>query len=111
MPHTVVETPAFIKAAGNCMTDEEREGAIAMVAENPRCGDLVRGTGGIRKVRYAVGSKGKSGGVRVMYFYAGAKVPIFMLSVFAKSSTSNLTKAQRNALTGVAKRLVDNYQE
>ena len=74
---TVVETASFVADAKNCMTDEERAAAISMIAANPECGDLIPGGGGIRKVRFAVGGRGKSGGVRIIYFYHKEKVPTF----------------------------------
>ena len=64
---TVVETASFLADAKRCMTDNERSEAITMIAANPECGDLISGGGGIRKVRFAIGGKGKSGGVRIIY--------------------------------------------
>jgi hypothetical protein len=111
VPHTIVETPVFIRQAASCMSDAERMAAIDMVASDPECGDLIQGTGGIRKVRFAIGAKGKSGGVRIMYFFKGPQIPIFMLTVFAKSSKANLTPKQRNALAKVAKAIADEYRK
>ena len=64
---TVVESASFQTDAKRCMTDNERSEAITMIAANPECGDLISGGGGIRKVRFAIGGKGKSGGVRIIY--------------------------------------------
>lgn len=64
---TVVETASFLADAKACMTDDERIEAINMIAAHPECGDLISGGGGIRKVRFATGGKGKSGGVRIIY--------------------------------------------
>jgi hypothetical protein len=65
--HAVIETRAFLAAAAAAgMTDEERERAIIEIAENPRAGDLIKDTGGCRKVRAAGRGKGKSGGYRVI---------------------------------------------
>lgn len=104
---SVVETHAFLsdaKAAG--MGDDERAAFVAFIAENPQAGDVMQGTGGARKVRWARRGSGKSGGYRVVTFYAGQDIPVFLLAVFAKSERANLSKAEQNALraelTGLA---------
>jgi len=73
--YTVVETLAYLAHAA----------VIDRVASDPECGVLIRGTGGIRKVRFAFGGRGKSGGARVIYFLAGEQLPIFLPTVFAKN--------------------------
>ena len=75
LPVTVVETQAFIAAAKDCPAEEERFDAITMIANNPECGDLIPGGGGIRKVRFAIGGRGKRGGVRIVYYLAGGVEP------------------------------------
>lgn len=65
--------------------------------------------GGIRKVRFALRGRGKSGGVRVIYYYHGRNVPIFLLTLFAKNEKANLSKAERNALAAVARRIANAY--
>jgi len=64
-------------------------------------GDVLVGTGGIRKVRFARGGRGKSGGVRVIYYFYNAEEPIYLLEVFGKNEKANLTAAERNALAKV----------
>jgi hypothetical protein len=66
-------------------------------------------TGGIRKFRWASGSKGKSGGVRVIYYYHNESTPLFLLTVFGKSEKPNLSKAERNELAQFTSILVKNY--
>lgn len=108
---TIVETAAFMSDAKSCMTDEERTESISMIAANPECGDLIPGGGGIRKVRFAVGSKGKSAGVRIIYYFHNERVPTFLLAVFAKNDRANLTKAETNMLGTAAKMLARKYGE
>lgn len=59
------------------------------------------GTGGARKLRFAGRGKGKSGGYRIITFYADAGIPVFLLDVYSKDSQANLTKAERNELRGI----------
>lgn len=108
---TVVETASFMSDAKGCMTDAERTEAISMIAANPGCGDLISGGGGIRKVRFAVGAKGKSGGVRIIYYFHNERVPTFLLAVFAKNARANLTRAETNMLGNAAKMLALKYGE
>jgi hypothetical protein len=108
---TVVETVSFMADAKACMTDDERTAAINMIAANPECGDLIPGGGGIRKVRFAIGGKGKSGGVRIIYYYHNERVPTFLLAVFAKNDRANLTRAETNMLGNAAKMLARKYGE
>jgi hypothetical protein len=80
------------------MSEDERASAVAAVSNSPLSGDLMPGTGGARKVRIAGRGKGKSGGYRVISFYAGEDVPIFLLAVLSKGERANLSRAEQNAL-------------
>lgn len=108
---TVVETASFVADAKVCMTNDERIEAINMIAANPECGDIVSGGGGIRKVRFAIGGRGKSGGVRIIYYFHNERVPVFLLAVFAKNEQANLTRAETNLLGNAAKMLARTYGE
>jgi len=87
------------------MTAEEMTAAVDLIAANPSAGDIMQGTGGCRKVRVAGKGRGKSGGYRVITYYATAEAPVFLLTVFSKGDRANLTMGERNALGVVAKRL------
>jgi len=95
----VIETPDYLadaKAAG--LSDAERRAIIDLVADNPIAGDQIEGTGGARKLRMAGRGKGKSGGYRVITYYGGGDIPVFLLAVFAKGDKVNLSPAERNEL-------------
>ena len=109
LPITIVETQAFVTAAKGCLTEQERLDAITMIANNPECGDLIPGGGGIRKVRFAIGGRGKRGGVRIVYYFHNERVPIFLLTVFAKSERIDLTRAELTMLAKAAKTLAKTY--
>jgi hypothetical protein len=66
---TVVETPIFIRRAEKLLSQAEHAELIACRARHPDAGDEIVGTGGVRKVRFAAGGRGKSGGFRVIYFF------------------------------------------
>jgi hypothetical protein len=102
---TIVETTAFAASAKGRMKRQEIDALIDLLAVEPECGDLIQGTGGLRKVRFAVGGKGKRGSVRVVYYFYNDTMPVFLLTVFAKNEKDNLSKAERNALAKVAQML------
>ena len=95
----VIETPAYltsVKEEG--VTDHEREEIVSFIAKNPTAGELMVGTGGARKLRVAGRGKGKSGGYRVITFYAADDIPVFLLDIYSKDSQANLSNAERNEL-------------
>ena len=93
----VVETPEFVSSTRKLLDDNEREELIDFLAWNPQAGDVIAGTGGVRKLRWALSGKGKSGGARVIYYYHDARIPLFLLSAYAKNEQANISHAQRNA--------------
>jgi hypothetical protein len=108
-PMTVVETAEFLKRAKGLMTDLEREALVAFVGANPEAGEVVPETGGVRKIRWALEGKGKRGGARVIYYYHSERLPLFLLSAFAKNRKANLSKAERNAMKQLVPALVAGY--
>ena len=101
MMQTVVETRHYAARAEKFLSESERDALIDFVAFAPLRGDVLVGTGGIRKVRFARGGRGKSGGVRVIYYFYNAEEPIYLLEVFGKNEKANLAAAERNALAKV----------
>lgn len=91
---TVIETLLFQKQWPLYWTEEERGEFSAYLAENPEAGDVVPGSGGIRKVRWRRAGSGKSGGVRVIYFVRTVEEEIVLLTLYAKSTADNLTGAK-----------------
>lgn len=110
--HAVVEAPTYLadaKAAG--VSDDERSDIVAVLAADPQAGDVMVGTGGARKLRIAGRGKGKSGGYRVVTYFAAADVPVFLLALVDKGERENLSKAERNELRTILAGLADDYRE
>jgi hypothetical protein len=103
MQNTIAELPEYIKRADSLLTESECKSVINYLSEHPKAGAIIEGTGGIRKMRWSKGNKGKSGGVRVIYYYHDERIPLYLLTVFGKNEQANLTKADRNALSKLAK--------
>ncbi len=109
---TVIETEDFLKDAKKAgLSEEDRKEIVDFISENPLAGDEMAGTGGARKVRFAYKGKGKSGGVRIITFYSGHDIPVFLLNVFAKGDKVNLTKAECNELKKVLGVVAKAYRE
>jgi len=108
--HAVVETKAYIAAAkGAGMSEEDMQAVVDAVAADPEAGAIMQGCGGARKLRYAKPGKGKSGSYRVVTYYCGENMPVFLITVFGKGEKSNLSGAEKNAVAKLTKTLRDEY--
>jgi hypothetical protein len=102
MLQTVVETPTFIRRAGKLLSSEEHAALIVWLAGFPTAGDEIVGTGGVRKMRFAAKGKGKSGGVRVIYYFHDRYMPIYALLLYGKSERADLTADERKSVAAFA---------
>lgn len=100
--YMVVETPTFVADAKDLWSEEERGAFCAWISANPEAGDVIPGSGGCRKVRWARAGMGKRGGVRVIYFTRLANGEIWLLVIYAKNVQGNIPshilKAIREAI-------------
>jgi hypothetical protein len=102
--------PTFLGDARSLgLTDGERLAIVTWIAANPQAGDVIEGTGGARKVRFAGKGKGKSGGYRVITFFSGADIPVFLLNIFAKNEKTDLAPKERRVLKSVLANIVRTY--
>jgi len=109
--HEVVEMPAYIAAAEDAgLSEEERQRIVDALAANPKLGEVMVGTGGARKFRWAGRGKGKSGGYRVISYFGGDDIPVFLLTVFSKGERANLSAADKAELKSVLTDLADSYR-
>lgn len=99
----LIETSTFTKQVTALLTDEEYGHFQSQLAANPQLGALIKGGGGIRKVRVAVGSRGKSGGARVIYYWAVRRDVILFLYAYTKNVTADLTPKQIAQLAKIVK--------
>lgn len=104
-PVTIVETNAYLRRAERLLTEEERTACSELIAYDPDCGEIMQGTGGVRKLRIALAGRGKRGGARVVYYFHNESIPVFLLDVFAKNEKANLTKVERNAMAKLTRML------
>ena len=102
----IIETEIFTELVTELMDDDEYSALQKYMVKNPKAGDVIQGTGGIRKLRWSHNKKGKRGGVRVIYYHADALHQLRMLLVYKKGEADDLTESQKKAL----KRLVDTWE-
>ena len=86
-----VETPLFSRLVYDYISDVEYAALQADLAQRPDSGTVVPGSGGVRKIRWGVAGRGKSGGVRVIYFARNHLGKIWMLTIYAKSEMGNIS--------------------
>lgn len=105
-------TPTFDRKAKKLLTLESLDQLYDYLEENPDKGDIIQGTGGVRKLRWKSGrnAKGKSGGVRVLYHYS-KDILVLLITLYGKSKKENITQAERNELKNIIPQLVAKYRE
>lgn len=93
-PYTLImefiESIAFTKYVSDYLSDDEYAGFQSYLLKNPDSGKIIQGSGGIRKVRLAATGKGKSGGVRIIYYYKKANYEIWLLTIYSKRTVSTI---------------------
>jgi hypothetical protein len=93
-----VYLPVFERAIKGVLDDEACRALEQQLIDDPESGDQMAGTGGVRKLRLAIGGRGKSAGLRVVYYYRANASRVYLITAFAKKHQANLTNAQKNAM-------------
>ena len=88
---TVVESPIFQKLWPRYWDEDERAEFASFIALNSEAGSVIRGSGGVRKVRWAREGTGKSGGVRIVYLTRSETGEVYLLTLYAKSESENIS--------------------
>ena len=108
---TVLSTDHFLTRAKRAkLSEDELREIETTLSANPLAGDVMVGTAGARKVRFAGKQGGKSGGYRTIHYFGGDDVPVFLLDLIDKGEKANLTKAERNELAKVLPTIADAYR-
>ncbi len=100
---TFCETTRFSHRLGKRLADDDYAKLRRYLAENPDAGARIEGGGGIRKIRFALPGRGKSGGIRVIYYWAVRRDLILLLDIYTKNEQADLTDEQTNRLRVEAK--------
>ena len=104
-PMEFIETPTFTRLIETLLDDDEYRELQNVLVEDPERGDLIKAGGGIRKLRFAAQGRGKSGGVRVIYYWLKEDHQIYMLVVYPKSRKDTLTDKETAVLRELVKEL------
>jgi hypothetical protein len=109
--HAVVETPTFLRAADRQgLSERERFAIVDLLAAEPSAGDEIPGTGGCRKLRFGGRGRGKSGGFRVITFFSGPDLPVFLITIYSKGRRADLSAAERAGLAQLGTVLVESVR-
>src|ERR1700693_899579 len=104
-PVSVLELPRYQRRAAELLTAGEQDAVVDLVAFEPTCGDLIPGTGGLRKVRVGRGGSGKRGGARVVYYFYNEDFPLALMALYAKNEKADLTARDKKALAAALKEI------
>ena len=108
MKRTFIEVPLFTKRWKEIgLSDEDLSALQIMLLKNPESGPVMEGTGGIRKVRFALENRGKSGSVRVCYTDFAEYEVTYLITAFTKNEQANLSDEEKNVLKKLVKALLE----
>lgn len=100
----IIETPIFTKLITNMMSDDEYKELQEALVIRPDQGTIIKNSGGLRKIRWSLDGRGKSGGVRIIYYWMTEDEQLYMMYIFPKNSQENLTDVQTKALRQIVER-------
>jgi hypothetical protein len=104
---TVVETHEFLSATKKLMDDAERGELVDYLANNPTAGNVIPGSGGVRKLRWGLEGRGKRGGSRVIFFFHDLEMPLYLFTAFAKNEREDLEQSEIKAFHRLSQTLVE----
>lgn len=110
-PVSVVEFPGYRRRADELLDPDEQNAVIDLIAHDPTCGDVIQGTGGLRKVRVGLGTKGKRGGARVIYYFYNEDFPVVLMALYAKNEKADLTARDKKVLADSLKEIMASWQK
>lgn len=107
----IVQVSAFERQAKRLLTPDGLQGLMMHLALHPEAGDVIKGTNGVRKLRWGMENTGKRAGARVVYYYRDLNMPLYLLAVYAKKEKMDLKAAERKQLSVLVGELVDRHGE
>jgi hypothetical protein len=110
-PVSVIELASYRRRASELLTAKQRDAVIDLIAYEPTCGDIIPGSGGLRKVRVGRDGIGKRGGARVVYYFYNESFPILLLALYAKNEKDDLTAAKKRELAASIKVKATQWQK
>lgn len=110
-PVSVIELPGYQRDAEDILSADERDDVINTIAFRPLAGDIIPGTGGLRKLRVARQGIGKRGGARVIYYFHNEGFPALLVAIFAKNARADLSSRLKREYSELVKDIVDLWRK
>ena len=111
IPVSVCETTLFRRTAADIMAPTDVEELINHLARNPEVGDVIPGTGDVRKIRWRRAGHGKRGGTRIIYYYHDESLPLLLLLAYAKSAIADITAGQKRRMARLVSEFVRAHKQ
>lgn len=105
-PITIAEVGSFSRDARGSLGEDELKRLVDYLAYHPEVGDVIPGTGGVRKVRWGYKDRGKRGGLRIIYYFRDLNMPLYLLAMYRKGEKADLTQAEKKMMCFLVDELV-----
>ena len=109
-PVSVIELPGYRRRADALLSSVEQDAIVDLIAYEPTCGELIPGTGGLRKVRVGRGGGGKRGGGRVIYYFHNTDCPVLVVAIYAKNEKADLSAQDKRKFATLVKEITAQWQ-
>lgn len=109
-PVSVIELPGYRRLADELLSTAEQDAIIDLIAHQPTRGDLIPGTGGLRKVRVGRGGSGKRGGARIIYYFYNTDHPILFVAIYAKNEKTDLSAQDKKQFTALVEEITAQWR-
>jgi hypothetical protein len=109
-PVSVTELAGYKRRADELLTADEQDAVIDLIAYEPTCGDLIAGSGGLRKLRVGRSGSGKRGGARVIYYFYNEDIPVLLMAIYAKNEKADLSERDKKESVRYAKEFVAQWR-
>jgi hypothetical protein len=107
---SVIETDSYLSKAEKIMSAAEQESVVSIISATPTLGDVIPGSGGLRKLRIPLQGRGKRGGGRVIYWFYNEGYPAILMWAFAKNEASDLSPTQKKLLATAAETFTTQFR-
>lgn len=107
---TIAELPDYQTDASRWLSAEEQDAVRQYLSLHPTSGDLIPGTGGIRKLRWRRPGMGKRGGLRIIYYFYNRTAPLYLLNVFGKNEKDDLSEREKQLLAKIVQQIIQYWR-
>ena len=109
-PVSVTELPGYRRRADELLAADEQDAVVDLIAYDPTRGDLIPGSGGLRKLRVGLSGSGKRGGARVIYYFYNEDVPVLLMAIYAKNEKADLSDRDKKKSAQYAKEFLAQWR-